>query len=57
MILHWWIRTGLDWWFSKISRIRTGSDSIFSDQDQTQTEKFHSPFISASYRSFTRRLL
>jgi len=26
MILHWWIRTGLEWWFSKILRIRTGSD-------------------------------
>jgi len=34
MLLHWWIRTGLDWWFSKICesgldriqfyRIRTG---------------------------------
>jgi len=26
---------------------RTGSDSIFSDQDRTRTEKFHSPLISA----------
>jgi len=32
MILHW--------------RIRTGSDSISSDQDWTRTEKFHSPLIS-----------
>jgi len=31
MILHWRIRTGSDWWFSKILRIRTGSDSILSD--------------------------
>ena len=32
MILHSRIRTGSDWWFSKILRIRTGSDSILSDQ-------------------------
>jgi len=36
MILHW--------------RIRTGSDSILSDQDWIQTEKFHSPLISAKSR-------
>jgi len=24
LILHWRIRTGSDWWFSKILRIRTG---------------------------------
>jgi len=30
MILHWRIRTGSDWWFSKNLRIRTGSDSISS---------------------------
>ena len=46
MVLHWRIRTGSDWWFSKILRIRTGSDSILSDQDWTHTEKFHSPLIS-----------
>jgi len=33
--------------FKKL-RIRTGSDSIFSDQEWTRTEKFHSPLISAS---------
>jgi len=51
MILHWFdftlIRTGSDWWFSEILRIRTGSDSILSDQDWTRTEKFHSLLISA----------
>ena len=47
LLLHWRIRTGWDWWFSKILRIRTGSDSILSDQDWTRTEKFHSPLISA----------
>ena len=31
----------------KILRIRTGSDSILSDQGWTRTEKFHSPLISA----------
>jgi len=31
----------------KNMRIRTGSDSNFADQDWTQTEKFHSPLISA----------
>jgi len=36
MILHW--------------RIRTGSDSISSDQDWTRTEKFNSPLISAANR-------
>jgi len=30
-------------------RIRTGSDSIYVDQDWTRTEKFHSPLISATY--------
>jgi len=50
MILHWRIRTGSDWWFSKILRIRTWSDSILSDQDWTRTEKFHSPLISAFQR-------
>ena len=29
-------------------QIRTGSDSILSDQDWTRTEKFHSPLISAA---------
>jgi len=48
MILHWRIRTGSDWLFSKILRIRTGSDSISSDQDWTRTEKFLSPLISAA---------
>ena len=47
MILHWQIRTGSDWWFLKMSPIRTVSDSILSDQDWTWTEKFHSPLISA----------
>jgi len=47
MILHWWIRTGSDWWFSKNLRIRTGSDSILSDQDWTRTENIHSPLIFA----------
>ena len=47
MVLYGRIRTGLDWWFSKILRIRTGSDSTFGDQDWTQTEKFHSLLISA----------
>jgi len=28
-------------------RVRTGSDSILLNQDWTQTEKFHSPLISA----------
>jgi len=42
MILHWRIRTGSDWWFWKFSWIRTGSDSISSDQDWTRTETFHS---------------
>jgi len=31
MILHWRIRTGSDWWTSKILQIRTGSHSILSD--------------------------
>ena len=48
MILHWQIKTGSDWWFKKILRIRTGSDSIFLDQDWTRTEKFGSPLISAT---------
>jgi len=33
MVLHGRIRTGSDWSFSKILRIRTGSDSIFAGQD------------------------
>jgi len=48
MILHWQIRTGSDWRFSKILRFRTGADSIFADQDWTWIEKFVSPLISAS---------
>jgi len=28
--------------------IRTGSDSIFADQDWTRTKKFHSPLISVT---------
>ena len=39
MILHWRIRTRLDWWLSKIWLIRTGSDSIFAYLDWTRTEK------------------
>ena len=46
MILNLRIRTGSDWWFSKIFQFRNGSDSISSDQDWTRTEKFHSPLIS-----------
>ena len=38
-----------NWLFSKILQIRTGSDSFLSDQDWTQTEKFHSPLISGMY--------
>jgi len=49
LVLYGLIRTGSDWWFSKLLRIRTGSDSTFADQDWTQTEKFHSPLISDSY--------
>jgi len=33
-------------------RIRTGSDSIFADQDWTRAEQFHSPFMSAGYLQF-----
>ena len=49
MISYWRIKTGSDWRFSKILRIRTGSDSIFADQDWTRTEKFASPLISATH--------
>ena len=45
MILHWRIRTGSDWWFSKI--LPTGSDSISSDSDWTRTRQIHNPHISA----------
>ena len=48
-ILYWRIRTGTNWWFSIILRIRTGSDSILSDQDWTRTEKFHSPLIPGAW--------
>jgi len=54
MILHWRIRTGSDWWFSKILRISTGFASILSDQDWTWTEKFRSPLISAAQVYFAR---
>jgi len=37
MILHWRIRTGSYWWFSKILWVRTGSDSILLDQDWTRS--------------------
>jgi len=40
---------GSDKRFSKILLIRTGSDSILSDQDWTRTEKFHSPLISGAH--------
>jgi len=53
MILHWWIRTGSDWWFSKILQIRSGSDSSLSDQDWTQTEEIHSPLTSGTWHVFT----
>jgi len=56
MILCWRIRTGSDWWFSKILGIRTGSDSTFADQDWTRTEKFHSLLISALNRNLTYTL-
>jgi len=46
-VSHGRIRTGSDCWFSKILQIRTGSDSIFGDQDWTRAEKFHSLLISA----------
>jgi len=46
MVLHGRIRTGLDRWFSKILRIRSGSDSTFTDQDWSRTEQFHSLLIS-----------
>jgi len=48
MFLHWRTRTGFNQWFSKILRIRTGSDSNFVDQVWTRTEKFHNPLISAT---------
>jgi len=51
MISHWCVRTGSDWWFSKIMRIRTGSDSIFANQDGTRTEIFVSPLISVVWWS------
>jgi len=41
------MRTGSDWRFLLILQMRTGSDSISSDQDRTRTEIFHSPLISA----------
>ena len=47
MVLHVRIRSGSDWWFSKILQIRTGSHSIFADQDWTRTEKFYSSLISS----------
>jgi len=37
IILHWRIRTGSDWWFSKILPIRTGSDSVSSNLGWTRT--------------------
>jgi len=37
-------------------RIRTGSDSILSDQDWTRTEKFHSPLISANLATLFPRV-
>jgi len=46
MISHWRIRIGSDWWFSKIFRIRTESDSILLGQDWTRPEKFYTPLIS-----------
>jgi len=49
MISHWRIRTGPDRWFSKILWIRTGSDTISSDQDWTRTGKFYSPLISGHW--------
>ena len=51
MALYGRIRTGSDWWFSKVLQIRTGSDSTFADQDWTRTEKFHSSLISVSLLS------
>jgi len=47
MVLHRRIKSGSEWWFSKICG--TGLDRIqfFADQDWTRTEKFHSPLICA----------
>jgi len=47
---HDFKRADQDWiglMIFKNLRIRTGSDSILSNQDWTQTEKFFSPLISA----------
>jgi len=49
MDLYGRIRTGSDWWFSKILQIRTWLDSTSADQDWTRTEKFHSPLISDTH--------
>jgi len=38
-------------------QIRTGSDSIFVDQDWTWTEKFHSPLISDEHGSGLKQIL
>jgi len=29
-----------------LKRIRTGLDSVFTDQDKTRTEEFHSPLVT-----------
>jgi len=48
MILHWRIRTGSDWSFPRILRIRTGLDSIWLDQGWNRSEIFLSPLIFAT---------
>ena len=39
MVFYGWSKTGSFWWFSKVLRIMTGSDSTFANQDLTRTEK------------------
>ena len=53
--IYWRIRIGSEWWFSKILRIRTGSDSILSNQDWTHSKKFVSQ-LSVVYRSRSVRV-
>ena len=52
-----WDQDWSDWWFSKILRIRTGSDSILSDQDWTRTKKFYSPLISAEKQNTWKKTI
>jgi len=41
----------------KILLIRSGTKSIFADQDWTRSEKFHSPFISAKQHNWSWTVL